>query len=112
MAVALATAQQAVTATATANKICGNNQPAATAIDIRCCASVGKTQPAVVLATAPAKHVVPEKSSNQLAESKQQQQVYRGDGNSIGISGDGADYSGCSAASGDCYSKPARGVTI
>jgi len=41
MAAVLATAQQAVTVTATANKICGNNQPAATGLKIRLCSSIG-----------------------------------------------------------------------
>ncbi len=41
MAAVLATAQQAVTATAIANKIFGNNQPAATAMKITLCGSVG-----------------------------------------------------------------------
>jgi len=43
MTALLTRAQQAVTATAIANKICGNNQPAATAIEFRCCSSVGNT---------------------------------------------------------------------
>ncbi len=41
MAAVLAIAHQAVTVTATANKICDNNQPAATAVKIRLCGSVG-----------------------------------------------------------------------
>jgi len=38
--------------------------------------------------------------------------LYRGDGNSVGARADAADYSSCSVANGDCYSKPVRGDKI